>query len=208
MLKLSGYSRLTWGRDRDPAYARALASRRVPAKVPRSASSAPRKPTPTRMGHRSSRRGDGPRAHFSRPHRRRARTTISAPPSWRATLECDAQADVPSAEASGATCVQRLDDSRDSAIHTKYRISLHSSSWREPRYPLPRVVLFSLFTGGRDAHGVPTALKCWRFKLVRVAPMRVGFDTIRPTIPPAREGEASREGHRGTACPRPAAPRR
>uniref|UniRef100_A0A0R0GRB4 Senescence-associated protein n=1 Tax=Glycine max TaxID=3847 RepID=A0A0R0GRB4_SOYBN len=30
--------------------------------------------------------------------------------------------------ASGATCVQRLDGSRDSAIHTKYRISLRSSS--------------------------------------------------------------------------------
>jgi hypothetical protein len=43
--------------------------------------------------------------------------------------------------ASGATCVQRLDDSRDSAIHTKYRISLRSSSMREPRYPLPRVVM-------------------------------------------------------------------
>lgn len=42
--------------------------------------------------------------------------------------------------ASGATCVQRLDGSRDSAIHTKYRISLRSSSMREPRYPLPRVV--------------------------------------------------------------------
>ena len=42
--------------------------------------------------------------------------------------------------ASGATCVQRLDDSRDSAIHTKYRILLRSSSMREPRYPLPRVV--------------------------------------------------------------------
>ena len=41
----------------------------------------------------------------------------------------------------GATCVQRLDGSRDSAIHTKYRISLRSSSMREPRYPLPRVVL-------------------------------------------------------------------
>uniref|UniRef100_A0A6N2NG35 Senescence-associated protein n=1 Tax=Salix viminalis TaxID=40686 RepID=A0A6N2NG35_SALVM len=40
----------------------------------------------------------------------------------------------------GATCVQRLDGSRDSAIHTKYRISLRSSSMREPRYPLPRVV--------------------------------------------------------------------
>ncbi|CAN6458132.1 unnamed protein product [Victoria cruziana] len=43
--------------------------------------------------------------------------------------------------ASGATCVQKLDDSRDSAIHTKYRISLRSSSWREPRYPLPRVII-------------------------------------------------------------------
>ncbi|KAG6627129.1 hypothetical protein CIPAW_15G104200 [Carya illinoinensis] len=42
--------------------------------------------------------------------------------------------------ASGATCVQRLDDSRDSAIHTKYRISLRPSSMREPRYPLPRVL--------------------------------------------------------------------
>ncbi|KAG6627047.1 hypothetical protein CIPAW_15G096000 [Carya illinoinensis] len=42
--------------------------------------------------------------------------------------------------ASGTTCVQRLDDSRDSAIHTKYRISLRSSSMREPRYPLPRVL--------------------------------------------------------------------
>ncbi|CAL0302120.1 unnamed protein product [Lupinus luteus] len=30
--------------------------------------------------------------------------------------------------ASGATCVQRLDGSRDSAIHTKYRISLRPSA--------------------------------------------------------------------------------
>ncbi|KAK9053626.1 hypothetical protein SSX86_024700 [Deinandra increscens subsp. villosa] len=43
-------------------------------------------------------------------------------------------------KASGATCVQKLDGSRDSAIHTKYRILLRSSSMREPRYPLPRVV--------------------------------------------------------------------
>jgi hypothetical protein len=46
-----------------------------------------------------------------------------------------------SAEASSAICVQRLDDSRNSAIHTTYRISLRSSSLREPRYPLLRVVL-------------------------------------------------------------------
>jgi hypothetical protein len=45
------------------------------------------------------------------------------------------------AEASSAICVQRFDDSRNSAIHTTYRISLRSSSLREPRYPLLRVVL-------------------------------------------------------------------
>ncbi|KAF7800660.1 hypothetical protein G2W53_044903 [Senna tora] len=50
--------------------------------------------------------------------------------------------------ASGATCVQRLDGSRDSAIHTKYRISLRSSSMREPRYPLPRVILISFSCTG------------------------------------------------------------
>ena len=53
----------------------------------------------------------------------------------------DAEADMPSAEASGAICVQRFDDSRNSAIHTTYRISLRSSSIREPRYPLLRVVI-------------------------------------------------------------------
>ena len=52
----------------------------------------------------------------------------------------DAEADMLSAEASSAICVQRLDDSRNSAIHIKYRISLRSSSLREPRYPLLRVV--------------------------------------------------------------------
>ena len=53
--------------------------------------------------------------------------------------------------ASGATCVQRLDGSRDSAIHTKYRISLRSSSMQEPRYPLPRVVLIRFVTIPSDA---------------------------------------------------------
>ena len=46
-----------------------------------------------------------------------------------------------SAEALSAICVQRFDGSRNSAIHTTYRISLRSSSLREPRYPLLRVVL-------------------------------------------------------------------
>ena len=54
----------------------------------------------------------------------------------------DAEADMPSAEASGARCVQNFDGSRNSAIHTTYRISLRSSSIREPRYPLLRVVVW------------------------------------------------------------------
>jgi len=40
-----------------------------------------------------------------------------------------------------AICVQKLDDSRNSAIRITYRISLRSSSLREPRYPLLRVVV-------------------------------------------------------------------
>ena len=52
------------------------------------------------------------------------------------------------AEASSAICVQRFDGSRNSAIHTTYRISLRSSSLREPRYPLLRVV-FGLTAAGR-----------------------------------------------------------
>jgi hypothetical protein len=42
-----------------------------------------------------------------------------------------------------ATCVQRFDDSLIPAIHTTYRISLRSSSSREPRYPLLGVVIIS-----------------------------------------------------------------
>lgn len=41
-----------------------------------------------------------------------------------------------------ARCVQRFDDSRNSAIHITYRVSLRSSSMGEPRDPLSKVVLF------------------------------------------------------------------
>src|ERR1041384_6127713 len=40
-----------------------------------------------------------------------------------------------------ARCVQRFDDSLNSAIHITYRISLRSSSMREPRDPLLKVVM-------------------------------------------------------------------
>ena len=43
-------------------------------------------------------------------------------------------------------CVQRFDDSLKSAIHTTYRISLRSSSMREPRDPLLKVLTFNFFS--------------------------------------------------------------
>jgi hypothetical protein len=45
----------------------------------------------------------------------------------------------------GARCVQRFDDSLNSAIHITYRISLRSSSMREPRDPLLKVVLIACY---------------------------------------------------------------
>ena len=43
-------------------------------------------------------------------------------------------------------CVQRFDDSLNSAIHTTYRISLRSSSMPEPRDPLLKVVIIIIVT--------------------------------------------------------------
>ncbi|CAG8614357.1 12180_t:CDS:2 [Acaulospora colombiana] len=45
----------------------------------------------------------------------------------------------------GARCVRRFDDSLNSAIHITYRISLRSSSMREPRDPLLKVVLVARY---------------------------------------------------------------
>lgn len=47
-----------------------------------------------------------------------------------------------------ASCVQRFDDSRNSAIHITYRVSLRSSSMGEPRDPLSKVVF--VFVGRYD----------------------------------------------------------
>ena len=52
----------------------------------------------------------------------------------------NAQTDVLLVEARSAICVQRLDDSLNSAIHTRYRSLLRSSSMHEPRGPPLEVV--------------------------------------------------------------------
>ena len=54
----------------------------------------------------------------------------------------DSRTGMPSGMPKGAMCVQRFDDSLNSAIHTTYRISLRSSSMREPRDPLLKVLTF------------------------------------------------------------------
>ena len=52
-----------------------------------------------------------------------------------------------------ARCVQRFDDSLNPAIRTTYRISLRSSSLREPRHSLLGVVFVSLVRVGRRPFG-------------------------------------------------------
>ena len=53
----------------------------------------------------------------------------------------DARTGIPLGIPRGAMCVQRFDDSLNSAIHITYRISLRSSSMREPRDPLLKVLI-------------------------------------------------------------------
>ena len=57
----------------------------------------------------------------------------------------DARTGMPHGIPRGAMCVQRFDDSLNSAIHTTYRISLRSSSMPEPRDPLLKVVNDCIF---------------------------------------------------------------
>ena len=52
----------------------------------------------------------------------------------------DARTGMPPGIPEGAMCVQRFDDSLNSAIHITYRISLRSSSMPEPRDPLLKVL--------------------------------------------------------------------
>ena len=102
----------------------------------------------------------------------------------------DAEADMLSAETSSAICVQRLDDSRNSAIHTTYRISLRSSSLREPRYPLLRVVLVNRAGRPSRLHSLLQICLVWSGWLEKLAnplpPVRVitGLSRFRRSMTP------------------------
>ena len=155
---------------------------------------------------RDSSRRSVPPMHFSRPrapeefadgHVRRS------PRGGRRRRICkDAQADMPSGEPSGASCVQRFDDSRNSAIHTTYRISLRSSSLQEPRYPLPRVVL--------DFSCSPVRGSLRRFRVRRVLRAPGGAEGSTPRTPERPGGgdgaprrARAREGARGIGAAAP-----
>lgn len=56
----------------------------------------------------------------------------------------DARTGMPPGIPGGAMCVQRFDDSLNSAIHITYRVSLRSSSMLEPRDPLLKVLTVRL----------------------------------------------------------------
>ena len=117
------------------------------------------------------------------------------------------------AKLGNARCVQSLDDSLNSAIHITYRISLRSSSLREPRYPSTGVVLKGLW-GADDRRPPKAADDCphtWggaeggtaRRHATRGArpPERRERSHARPHAhaPPTRtsSGEDAREGARG-----------
>jgi hypothetical protein len=59
-------------------------------------------------------------------------------------VDNDARTGMPFGIPKGAMCVQRFDDSRNSAIRITYRISLRSSSMPEPRDPLLKVLVIFL----------------------------------------------------------------
>ena len=93
----------------------------------------------------------GPTERVTKPHTLEDRTVPPLPfgpvpggtrPNKQAVLEGsnDARTGMPPGIPGGAMCVQRFDDSLNSAIHITYRISLRSSSMPEPRDPLLKVL--------------------------------------------------------------------
>ena len=108
-------------------------------------------------------------------------------------------------------CVQSLDDSLNSAIHITYRISLRSSSLREPRYPSTGVVV--RFVVGRARVGLARAVgwggarQCQasaRSRTARSQQLRIATRDRMPTRPqptPGAGGGTQRPSRRTTGGP-------
>ena len=127
------------------------------------------------------------------------RPAVTSRAQYQAELECctDARTGMPCGIPQGAMCVQRFDDSLNSAIHITYRISLRSSSMPEPRDPLLKVltIIYSTqttlinrvwgplaSTHQRKAGGRGGSPKQQRFNNIRVgeSPVRAMFSVMIP----------------------------
>ena len=103
----------------------------------------------------------------------------------------------------GAMCVQRFDDSLNSAIHITYRISLRSSSMPEPRDPLLKVFTIVLVdSDDTDEQGWIRAMdghnprRRWPFARTRGhRPSRGGADAPGP---PKQQRSVNTGGRNGT----------
>jgi hypothetical protein len=91
----------------------------------------------------------------------------------------------------GAMCVQRFDDSLNSAIHITYRISLRSSSMPEPRDPLLKVLIHLCF----EVIRIQTAAKPVRGKIQEFGSSG-GGRVVRLTPPGKGSGSAGAETRR------------
>ena len=99
----------------------------------------------------------------------------------------DARTGMPFGMPKGAMCVQRFDDSLNSAIHITYRISLRSSSMPEPRDPLLKVLMGFAF----PAEGAPTRGSGTRFG----SGLTAGGGGTRPGRGAPRAEATGRVGH-------------
>ena len=78
-------------------------------------------------------------------------------------------------------CVQNFDDSLNSAIRITYRISLRSSSLREPRYPLLKVVSHWYQRGGGHHKSKPQ--HHFRFQMLLVQMFDQGCELYQGAAP-------------------------
>ena len=94
-------------------------------------------------------------------------------------------------EAGSAICVQRFDDSLNSAIRTTYRISLRSSSLLMPRYPSTRVVCFCQRRTRGELARDPRSARAYRRPNARRTRVARGARATRTTAPCVTRTELS-----------------
>jgi hypothetical protein len=101
---------------------------------------------------------------------------------------------MPARVLAGAMCVQRFDDSLNSAIRITYRISLRSSSMPEPRDPLLKVLIHLFFPPLRERGSEEDSVIQWSFGSPggRLGPGLAAFARPAPGAAPPKQREEVR----------------